>query len=380
MSHRNKLKFVNYGFILKHTYLMNMFSNLANLVTKSNQDSPDMLTKPSQDPPNLESQPAFTSQNQENPSNLAYVDKNEIFTAIITKKVDEDYRRPSIYLRNRKGGRAGIIYEIEEKEKADLPAVKPRLFMTQKTDKREDLLVERHVSDKFSCHCSVCMNSAGRSGFDVSLKINPRSFDASEQSTVGSDLDKDFVFVIKKLYPPKHVQRSLRLFVPDTAAFGGGEIKYIVMTGKVISSILFSKCNFSSNQDKTLKFIKQRDKLTLHELRKFFHERRRRKDDLPYSGPEESEQVSMNRGTSTFSEQQQSANDESQTMVTNTFDFFIKRYFRAELLRGQLKTLITSTLVRLHSSNIETVISTNTFISLHSFLLLARKISALLLL
>lgn len=201
---------------------MNFFSKLA-----------EAVTNPSQDQPTGEVQQAVSSQTQENSINLSAVDKNDLFTNMVTKKVDQDYRRPSIYLRNRKGGKAGIIYEIEEKEKAELPPVKPRLFMTQKTDRREDLLVDRHVSDKFSCNCSVCLSSAGRSGFDISLKINPRSFDPNDQSTVGADLDKDFNFVMKKLFPPKHVQRSLRLFVPDTAAFGGGEVKYIVMTGKV---------------------------------------------------------------------------------------------------------------------------------------------------
>ena len=64
-----------------------------------------------------------------------------------------------------------------------------------------------------------------------------------------------------------------------------------------------------------MKYIKQRDKLTLHELRKFFHERRRRKDDLPYSGPEEGEQqLAMNRGMST----EQASQDDQQSLVYNT--------------------------------------------------------------
>lgn len=65
-----------------------------------------------------------------------------------------------------------------------------------------------------------------------------------------------------------------------------------------------------------MKFVKQRDKLTLHELRKFFHERRRRKDDLPFNENEEAEQVGQNKGM--VEQQNSGGTDESNNMVRST--------------------------------------------------------------
>ena len=53
-----------------------------------------------------------------------------------------------------------------------------------------------------------------------------------------ADYEKDFIFILKRLSPPKQALRSLRLLIPDTACLGPnvhghGEVKFIVTTAKV---------------------------------------------------------------------------------------------------------------------------------------------------
>ena len=146
-------------------------------------------------------------------------------------------RRSSSYLRHRKGGKAGIISDIEENEAAKDITIRPKVMFTQKGEKRDDLLLERNISERYACNCAVCLGGSGANHFESHLQLNSGVFDVNEFTDPSQEQDKDLNFVLKKLQPPKHVQRALRLFIPDTAAFSGGEVKYVVMTGKVISPL-----------------------------------------------------------------------------------------------------------------------------------------------
>ena len=95
------------------------------------------------------------------------------------------------------------------------------------------LLTEAHVGDKFSCMCSVCYNAPLNQIRHEDPNKNFDFFQEDYDETANMDPEKDFNFIMRRLQPPKHVQRALRLFVPDTAIFLGGEIRYIVTTGKV---------------------------------------------------------------------------------------------------------------------------------------------------
>lgn len=70
--------------------------------------------------------------------------------------------------------------------------------------------------------------------------------------------EKDYSFILSKLSPIKKNLRTLRLFVSETIAFHTGEARLLVYTHK----------------DKTLRFIKQKEKLNLQELRKFMNKKR----------------------------------------------------------------------------------------------------------
>jgi len=53
-------------------------------------------------------------------------------------------------------------------------------------------------------------------------------------TTADHDLiDKDFLFVLKRLLPAKNSQYSLRVLIPDTVVFWNGEAKFLIYNGKV---------------------------------------------------------------------------------------------------------------------------------------------------
>lgn len=71
--------------------------------------------------------------------------------------------------------------------------------------------------------------------------------------------DQDLCFVLRRLVPPARIQRALRIFVPETVIFWNGEARLLVST---------------SLKDGYLKFVKQKEKLQLNEIRKFLNEKR----------------------------------------------------------------------------------------------------------
>ena len=102
-----------------------------------------------------------------------------------------------------------------------------------KTNSKLEIEFDKHAEELYTCDCNVCMIEARRR---KSVERNDasaaffRNFDFHQKN---NELEKDFTFILKRLIPPKHIARSLRLFVPDMACFIAGEAKLAVMTGKV---------------------------------------------------------------------------------------------------------------------------------------------------
>lgn len=77
--------------------------------------------------------------------------------------------------------------------------------------------------------------------------------------------DKDYVFIIRRLIAPPRAPHSLSIFIPDTACFSNGEPRLIAFSHK--------DRRLSSVQ---IKCIRQKEKLTLAQIRKFFNDRRKK--------------------------------------------------------------------------------------------------------
>ena len=107
----------------------------------------------------------------------------------------------------------------------------------QRLDQHND----NHANERFNCNCPLC---------DKETKILREKFERgksaefyieNESQRVRDDFENDFVFVLKHLVAPKNVQRSLRIFIPDTVAFNNSNIIFICFTGRVI------ECRLSYN-------------------------------------------------------------------------------------------------------------------------------------
>ena len=102
-----------------------------------------------------------------------------------------------------------------------------------RSDLKETLYHEAHAGEKSCCVCAICITS--RSNKFIGNPNFHGEFYTFENSPgrLGVEYDRDFNFVMRRLHPPKHISRSVRLFVPDTAIFSNGEIRWIVTTSRV---------------------------------------------------------------------------------------------------------------------------------------------------
>ena len=99
---------------------------------------------------------------------------------------------------------------------------------------------DKHADEKYNCCCNVCkfqMNKIANN--DNFINKFFENYDFNPLSSV--DGEKDFVFILKRLHPPKNVIRSLRLLIPETIGFINGEAKFILITARV--SFYFIKIN-----------------------------------------------------------------------------------------------------------------------------------------
>jgi len=98
-----------------------------------------------------------------------------------------------------------------------------------------NLVFDNHADGNFKCSCEVCE-------VDSKTKKEEKAPDPTlnffyqfnfEQETMNSEPEKDFIFILRKLIPPKKLPYSVRIFIPETVAFVDGDPKFIVQTEKV---------------------------------------------------------------------------------------------------------------------------------------------------
>lgn len=120
----------------------------------------------------------------------------------------------------------------------------------------------------YKCDCVLCQKAELHKHDDFKYKDEAdTSFEYDKRQTFlekhKEDDDRDYSFILKRLCTTKSTTRPLKMIIPDTVIFGGGDARMIIhMTGKL--------------EDRNIKFIKQRDRLNISEIRKFFPERRRK--------------------------------------------------------------------------------------------------------
>lgn len=176
----------------------------------------------------LRSKSNFLPPNHESSSgNKPPGEDKPIIKPLLIKKPSDPQINSDNYLRSRKG-KAGILYEIEHQEREEQQLLRQKLLSM-----KDEIMADRHVSEKFVCGCSVCFDSVGASLFNATINTDNFINNYRGEELLPQDQDRDFCFVMRKLIPPKHIQRSLRLYVPETVTFNGGEAKYIVMTARV---------------------------------------------------------------------------------------------------------------------------------------------------
>ena len=98
--------------------------------------------------------------------------------------------------------------------------------------KKIEMNIDKHADEKYNCNCNLCKMQAKKiSNNDKFIHTFFDGFDFNSASCVEGE--KDFIFILKRLYPPKHVISTPRLLIPETVGFINGEAKFIVITTKV---------------------------------------------------------------------------------------------------------------------------------------------------
>ncbi|EAS01541.2 hypothetical protein TTHERM_00899400 (macronuclear) [Tetrahymena thermophila SB210] len=134
---------------------------------------------------------------------------------------------------------------------------------------------QRELPEEHMCDCSICESQNRK--ISESLNEDLHYEDSSINDHFGivdekkmkyrqdfpyekeeKPQEKDYSFILTRLQPIKKGNRTLRLYVPETILFVQGEAKLLIYTHK----------------DKMMRFIKQKEKLNLQELRKFMNKKR----------------------------------------------------------------------------------------------------------
>ena len=108
---------------------------------------------------------------------------------------------------------------------------------------KADIQFEKHAEHTYKCTCNICGEEVHRKREKLDLRQDTvffKNFDFETQHQ-NLPLEKDFVFILKRLMPTKIMTRSLYLSIPETACFIQGECKFIVSTGKVKISLFCYK-------------------------------------------------------------------------------------------------------------------------------------------
>jgi hypothetical protein len=116
---------------------------------------------------------------------------------------------------------------------------------------------EHRANSGFNCSCAMCQLKEAQTKRSA-LKI-PFIKEMDEDS---DSQNQDFPFLLKKLLPVKNNAKSLKLLIPDTVVFQNGEPIFIIY----------------NSRDQYVRSVRQKERLTLTEIKKFLQERRKTKD------------------------------------------------------------------------------------------------------
>lgn len=146
-------------------------------------------------------------------------------------------------------------------------------FLENKFDKK--------ALEAFRCRCLVCVKASERQLilFINNLRLSKilkvkntgicKPMSNKEIETVNNNpkkpklIERDFVFILRRLVPPARAQRSLNINIPDTVCFIGGDPRLIIY------SLRDKKTGIP-----TIKCVRQKEKLTLTQIRTDMNDRR----------------------------------------------------------------------------------------------------------
>jgi hypothetical protein len=114
------------------------------------------------------------------------------------------------------------------------------------------------ASEKHKCSCHVCQEKRG-------IKVKPAILGpgVKGKTTFSEGNEKGFSYLLRILIPDKgNAPKGLKFLIADTLVFNSGEPRFLLY----------------NSRDKYIRFIRNKDKLAQREMRKFFQERKKRKE------------------------------------------------------------------------------------------------------
>ncbi len=100
---------------------------------------------------------------------------------------------------------------------------------------RTDLLFKNHAEHGSKCECNVCKLQDKKKSTTIIQRPETAFFKNFnfEYHPNQHEVEKDFVFILKRLSNARNYSKGLQLFIPETACFSSGECKFIAYTSKV---------------------------------------------------------------------------------------------------------------------------------------------------
>lgn len=96
----------------------------------------------------------------------------------------------------------------------------------KKNDSRTDFCPRAALK----CDCAICKAETFKVREKNEETFEAKFFDDFDFETTNSSVEKDFVFVLKRLIPPKNALGTIRVNIPETVCFISGEAKFIAST------------------------------------------------------------------------------------------------------------------------------------------------------
>lgn len=109
-----------------------------------------------------------------------------------------------------------------------------RLYNELHKSLQKEVKYENLAVDEIACSCTVCLSCPRKKEIPEPV-AHAEYFASFDHSQADLDTDKDFSWIMRRLYMLRVTRKTIRLAVPDTAIVSEGEIKFIVTANNVIS-------------------------------------------------------------------------------------------------------------------------------------------------